>query len=159
MITVVGVRFRTAGKVYYFDPGELAPVRDSHVIVETAQGIEYGTVVLPRKEVADEKVTLPLKKILRMATDKDEETEKAASKKKTSSAPTPTPRPLATYTPSKESSLKGKETDPYEAHLYDDPDEYADRYAEEFAEEIGEDTDEGYWEAYDHWNYWHDMHD
>ena len=89
----------------------------------------------------------------------DEETEKAASKKKTSSAPTPTPRPLATYTPSKESSLKGKETDPYEAHLYDDPDEYADRYAEEFAEEIGEDTDEGYWEAYDHWNYWHDMHD
>ena len=76
MTTVVGVRFRTAGKVYYFDPGELAPARDSHVIVETAQGLEFGTVVLPRKEVADEKVTLPLKKVLRMATEKDEETER-----------------------------------------------------------------------------------
>ena len=76
MTTVVGVRFRTAGKVYYFDPGELSPARDSHVIVETAQGLEFGTVVLPRKEVADEKVTPPLKKVLRLATEKDEETER-----------------------------------------------------------------------------------
>lgn len=78
------------------------------------------------------------------------------NKKAPSATPAPTPR--ATYSPSKKSSMKGKETDPYEADLYDDPDEYADRYAEEFAEEIGEDTDEGYWEAYDHWNDWHEEH-
>ena len=80
-------------------------------------------------------------------------------------APTPTPRPTATpkprvsYKPGKHSSLSGKETDPDEADLYDDPDEYADRYAEEFAEEIGEDVDEGYQEAYDHWMYWHESHE
>ena len=80
------------------------------------------------------------------------------NKPKLTPKPTPTPKPLATYTPSKKSSPSGKETDPDEAHLYDDPDEYADRYAEEFAEEMGEDVDEGYMEAYDHWIYWHELH-
>ena len=75
MTTIIGVRFRTAGKVYYFDPGEHEPKRDSHVIVETAQGMEYGTVVLPRKEVEDERIKPPLKQILRMATPEDDEQE------------------------------------------------------------------------------------
>ena len=78
--------------------------------------------------------------------------------------PTPTPAPKPTkfpaYKPKKEtSSSKTSRTDPYEAHLYSDPDEYAFDYAEEFADEIGEDEDEGYLEAYDHWVYWHEMND
>ena len=81
------------------------------------------------------------------------------NKPKHTPKPTATPKPRATYTPSKYSSLSGKDTDPDEADLYDDPDEYADRYAEEFADEMGEDVDEGYQEAYDHWYYWHESHD
>ena len=72
--------------------------------------------------------------------------------------PEPTIRP--TYTPKLgTSSSKTSPTDPYEAHLYSDPDEYAADYAEEFADEIGEDEDEGYDEAYDHWVYWHELYD
>ncbi len=75
MIRVIGVRFRTAGKVYYFDPGKLDIKKNDHVIVETARGIEYGTVVGDPKEEEDEKVVQPLKAVLRVATPKDDEQE------------------------------------------------------------------------------------
>ncbi len=75
MIRVIGVRFRTAGKVYYFDPGKLDIKKNDHVIVETARGIEYGTVVGDPKEEDDDKVVQPLKAVLRVATSKDDEQE------------------------------------------------------------------------------------
>ena len=74
MITVIGVRFRTAGKIYYFDPDGVEFKRGDHVIVETARGVEYGTVVLPNREVEEEKVVQPLKKIIRKATEADAQT-------------------------------------------------------------------------------------
>ena len=81
MIKVIGVRFRTAGKIYYFDPGTLEIKKGDHVIVETARGIEYGTVVGEPREVADEKVVQPLKAVLRVATEKDDEQETANKEK------------------------------------------------------------------------------
>lgn len=81
MTKVIGVRFRTAGKIYYFAPGKLTIKRNDHVIVETARGIEYGTVVCDPKEVEDDKVIQPLKAVLRIATQKDDEQE-AANKQK-----------------------------------------------------------------------------
>ena len=77
MIKVIGVRFRTAGKVYFFDPGAYEIKRGDHVIVETARGIEFGTVVGDPKEVEDDKVVQPLKPVLRIATPKDVEQEAA----------------------------------------------------------------------------------
>lgn len=73
MIKVVGVRFRAAGKIYYFDPGDLEIELDDHVIVETARGVEYGQVVIARKEIEEESIVSPLKPVMRVATDKDEE--------------------------------------------------------------------------------------
>ena len=81
MIKVIGVRFRTAGKIYYFDPVKYDVKRGDHVIVETARGIEFGTVELAPKEVEDDKVVQPLKPVLRLATEKDMEQE-ANNKKK-----------------------------------------------------------------------------
>ena len=81
MIKVIGVRFRTAGKIYYFDPGTLEIKKGDHVIVETARGIEYGTVVGEPREVANEKVVQPLKAVLRVATEKDDEQETANKEK------------------------------------------------------------------------------
>lgn len=81
MVKVIGVRFRTAGKIYFFDPGKLEIKRNDHVIVETARGIEYGTVVGEPKEIEDEKVIQPLKPVLRVATQRDDEQE-AANKEK-----------------------------------------------------------------------------
>ncbi len=75
MIRVIGVRFRTAGKIYFFDPGELDIKKNDHVIVETARGIEYGTVVGDPREEEEEKVVQPLKAVLRVATPKDDEQE------------------------------------------------------------------------------------
>lgn len=75
MIRVIGVRFRTAGKVYYFDPGKLDIKKNDHVIVETARGIEYGTVVGDPKDEEEDKVVQPLKAVLRVATPKDDEQE------------------------------------------------------------------------------------
>lgn len=75
MTKVIGVRFRTAGKIYFFDPGELDVKRNDHVIVETARGIEYGTVVGDPREVEDDKVVQPLKPVLRVATQRDDEQE------------------------------------------------------------------------------------
>lgn len=75
MIKVIGVRFRTAGKVYFFDPAGLEINTGDHVIVETARGIEFGHVVLGSREVDESKVVQPLKSVIRMATAADEETE------------------------------------------------------------------------------------
>jgi len=71
MTRVVGVRFKTAGKVYYFDPGPLRVKVGSRVVVETARGVELGEVIVRPKEVPDELVTQPLKRVLRIATDED----------------------------------------------------------------------------------------
>lgn len=76
MTTVIGIRFRSAGKIYYFDPKELEFKRGEHVIVETARGVEYGTVVLPNTDVEEEKVIQPLKPVIRKATEADAEIEK-----------------------------------------------------------------------------------
>jgi len=73
MIKVVGVRFRTAGKIYYFDPGDLDIQLGDMVIVETARGVECGKVVIARREVAEEEVVLPLKCVIRKATEDDME--------------------------------------------------------------------------------------
>ena len=77
MIKVIGVRFRTAGKIYFFDPCEFEIKRGDHVIVETARGIEFGTVVAGVKEVEDDKVIQPLKPVIRIATQRDIEQEAA----------------------------------------------------------------------------------
>jgi cell fate regulator YaaT (PSP1 superfamily) len=68
---VVGIRFKKAGKIYYFDPGDLSIEKDDFVIVETVRGVEYGKVVLARKQVEEHDVVLPLKKVLRIADQKD----------------------------------------------------------------------------------------
>ncbi len=75
MIRIVGVRFRNAGKVYYFDPRGYRISPKDHVIVETARGVEYGTVVGGIREVEDEKVVQPLKPVIRVATPEDDERE------------------------------------------------------------------------------------
>ena len=71
MYDVVGVRFKKAGKIYYFDPGDLSIQKDDFVIVETVRGVEYGRAVVPRKQVEDHDVVLPLKKVVRIADHKD----------------------------------------------------------------------------------------
>ena len=76
MIKVIGVRFRTAGKIYFFDPLEFEIKRGDHVIVETARGVEYGTVVSDPREVEEDQVIQPLKAVLRVATEKDDEQER-----------------------------------------------------------------------------------
>ena len=81
MVKVIGVRFRTAGKIYFFNPGNFEIKQGDHVIVETARGIEYGTVIGAPKEVEEEKVVQPLKSVLRIANKKDDEQE-AANKQK-----------------------------------------------------------------------------
>ena len=71
MVTVVGVKFKMGGKIYYFAPGDLELPMGEHVIVETARGVEYGIVAMERKEIADEDVISPLKEVIRVATDED----------------------------------------------------------------------------------------
>lgn len=72
MQLVVGVRFKRAGKVYYFDPNEMDFEIDDCVIVETARGIEYGKVVVKPKKVTEDEIVQPLKMVIRKATDEDE---------------------------------------------------------------------------------------
>ena len=74
MIKVVGIRFRNAGKIYYFDPLDYEMEVGSHAIVETARGIEYGTVLIAPREVADDQVVQPLKPVIRVATEEDTRT-------------------------------------------------------------------------------------
>lgn len=77
MEKVIGVRFRTAGKVYFFGPGKLHIKRGDHVIVETARGIEYGYVVVGKKEMDPAKIIQPLKPVIRIATAEDDAREAA----------------------------------------------------------------------------------
>jgi cell fate regulator YaaT (PSP1 superfamily) len=72
MTKIVGIRFQRAGKIYYFDPLDYELETANHVIVETARGVEMGTVLIPPKEVEDDKVVQPLKPVIRIATDEDE---------------------------------------------------------------------------------------
>ncbi|RKD84173.1 cell fate regulator YaaT (PSP1 superfamily) [Sinobaca qinghaiensis] len=71
MHDVVGVRFKKAGKIYYFSPGELTIPAEEWIVVETARGVEYGKVVIGNKQVNEDDVVLPLKKVLRIADSKD----------------------------------------------------------------------------------------
>jgi len=71
MVKVVGVRFRRAGKIYYFDPDNHEIEINSYVIVETARGIEFGQVVVPEREVPEENIVAPLKKVIRIANEED----------------------------------------------------------------------------------------
>ena len=70
---VVGVRFKKQGKIYYFDPNELDLKPMDHVIVETVRGIEYGEVIVAPKEVPEDDIVSPLKKVIRKATQEDEQ--------------------------------------------------------------------------------------
>ena len=77
MVKVIGVRFRTAGKIYYFDPLDLDIKKDDNVIVKTARGVEYGKVVQGLREVDEETVVQPLKPVIRVATPQDDAVEAA----------------------------------------------------------------------------------
>ncbi len=81
MTKVIGVRFRTAGKIYFFDPLQFEIKRGDHVIVETARGIEFGTVVSGVREVEDDKVVQPLKPVIRIANQRDVEQEQENRRK------------------------------------------------------------------------------
>ncbi len=71
MTEIIGVRFKSAGKVYYFSPGEIKAENGDMVIVETARGVECGEVVMANRQVEDDKITVPLKSIIRVATPQD----------------------------------------------------------------------------------------
>lgn len=73
MTEVVGVRFKSSGKIYYFDPGEMKIEANTDVIVETARGLEYGKAVLGNRDVEESKVVQPLKRVVRLATAEDRE--------------------------------------------------------------------------------------
>ncbi len=75
MIKVIGVRFRSAGKIYYFDPLDFDVSLGDHVIVETARGVEYGHVILGPRELEEDKVIQPLKPVIRIATPEDDNVE------------------------------------------------------------------------------------
>lgn len=81
MVNVIGVRFRRAGKVYFFDPAGYDIKQGDNVIVETARGIEYGMVVLAPRDVEDDKIIQPLKPVIRQATDEDNAVEKRNKEK------------------------------------------------------------------------------
>lgn len=74
MKRVIGVRFKKAGRMYYFDPGALEISEGDGVIVETARGMEYGEVVLAPRDIPEEQIVTPLKDVLRVATEDDHET-------------------------------------------------------------------------------------
>lgn len=76
MTEIIGVRFKDVGKIYYFSPAGNKIECESHVIVETARGVECGEVVIANRKVEDSKVVQPLKSIIRIATEKDLETQK-----------------------------------------------------------------------------------
>ena len=81
MVKIIGVRFRKAGKIYFFSPAHYDIKQGQHVIVETARGIEYGNVVLGPKEVEEDKVVQPLKSVIRIATEEDDEQERKNKEK------------------------------------------------------------------------------
>lgn len=81
MVKIVGVRFRRTGRIYFYSPGDLSIEKGQNVIVETARGVEYGTVVLGEREVTEDKITQPFRTVLRIATEEDNQTEEANREK------------------------------------------------------------------------------
>ncbi len=81
MINVIGVRFREVGKIYYFTPNNIDVKKNDNVIVETARGVEYGTVVTDIKRIADDELPTPAKPIMRIATEADAATNEKNKKK------------------------------------------------------------------------------
>lgn len=81
MVKIVGVKFNNNNKTYFFSPGEFELKINENVIVETARGIEFGTIVIEEKEVEDKEIVSPLKSVIRLATDKDIETVEENNKK------------------------------------------------------------------------------
>jgi cell fate regulator YaaT (PSP1 superfamily) len=81
MVKVIGVRFKRAGKIYYFDPGEFAFEKADYAIVETVRGVEYGSVVIPPREVTEDEIVKPLKQVIRKATKKDMKKEEENAQK------------------------------------------------------------------------------
>lgn len=81
MVEVIGVRFKSVGKVYYFDPAGVKVKNGERVIVETARGVEMGTVALENFTVSGENITQPLKKVIRVASAEDSEKAEANKKK------------------------------------------------------------------------------
>lgn len=81
MANVIGVRFRNAGKIYYFDPAGFDIQQGDNVIVETARGVEYGKVVLGLRDIDDDKIIQPLKPVIRQATPEDDEVERKNKEK------------------------------------------------------------------------------
>ena len=73
MTEIVGVKFKGVGKVYYFDPNGIKAEKGQKVIVETAQGTECGDITIENREINDESIVQPLKKVLRIATSRDME--------------------------------------------------------------------------------------
>ncbi len=71
MVEIIGVRFKSVGKIYYFSPGELKIPEKSYVIVETARGVECGLVVMSNRQVDESEIVSPLKTVIRVATEKD----------------------------------------------------------------------------------------
>ena len=71
MVNVVGIRFKKVGKVYYFEPQDLKINKGDYLIVETARGIEFGECVIGIKQISEEEIISPLKKVLRIATEED----------------------------------------------------------------------------------------
>ena len=71
MANIIGVRFKKAGKIYFFDPDGKQVEKGEHVIVETAMGMEYGEVAIANRQLPQEKIVAPLKKIIRVATKQD----------------------------------------------------------------------------------------
>ncbi len=71
MVNIVGIRFKSAGKIYYFDPNDLDIKKEDYLIVETARGIEFGECVIGIKEVEEDSIVAPLKRVLRIADDQD----------------------------------------------------------------------------------------
>ena len=83
LYTVVGIRFRPGGKIYYFDPADMICSENAHVIVETARGLEFGIVALSSRQVSGRDVVLPLRRIVRFATEEDERRHESNLEKET----------------------------------------------------------------------------
>lgn len=81
MVEVTGIRFKKMGKIYYFDAGDLKLENGNHVVVETSRGIEYGLVVIDKKQVDESEIVPPLKKVIRVATPDDDKTVEENKKK------------------------------------------------------------------------------
>ena len=83
MIKVVGIRFKKAGKIYYFSPGELEIKKGDYLVVETARGVEFGECTIGPKEISEDDIVLPLKDVIRIADENDIKKHKENKNKET----------------------------------------------------------------------------